>query len=89
MKKSKIKKAVALKYEKTYKAPLIIAKGRGIVADKIIETAEKEKIPITKDVYVVEELMKREIGEEIPEELYRAVAGILAYIYSIDKTRGE
>lgn len=77
-----IKKAIALKYEKEKdNAPKVVAKGKGIVAQKIIEIAEENGIYIKEDPELVEILSTLDIYEEIPEELYKAVAEILVFIY--------
>ena len=83
--KNKIKKAVALKYDsKKDNAPRVTAKGTGIIAEKILELAEKEGIPITEDPDLVTALAQLDFYDEIPQELYRAVAEILAFAYSIN-----
>ncbi len=77
-------KAAALKYEK-YKdsAPKVVAKGKGYIAEKIIEIAKENNIPIKEDPDLIEMLYKLDIYDEIPEELYKVVAEIFAYIYKI------
>jgi flagellar biosynthesis protein len=77
------KKAAALKYERGKGAPRVVAKGEGEIAEKIIEIAKENGITVLEDKNLVELLMEIELGEEIPEELYRAVAKILAYVYKI------
>ncbi|MDD2400810.1 MAG: EscU/YscU/HrcU family type III secretion system export apparatus switch protein [Clostridia bacterium] len=81
------KKAVALKYEKEQGVgvPRIIAVGKGGIADKIIEIAKKEKVPLVVDTEVVEKLVQLPVGVDIPLELYEAVAGILVFIYKLDR----
>lgn len=80
------KKAVALRYrEKKETAPRVIAKGKGILADSIIEAAKKNKIPVQEDPSLIELLHKMEVNEQIPEELYLAVAEIFSFIYQVDK----
>ena len=79
-------KAVALKYEKTKDlAPRVIAKGQKNIAEKIIEIAKEHNIPIKEDPDLLEMLYKLEIYEEIQEDLYVAVAEILAYVYKTSK----
>ncbi len=79
--------AVALKYEKNDSpAPQVIAKGSGFIAEKIKETAEKHSIPIVEDKPLARLLYKLEIDSYIPEELYRAVAKILTYVYKLRGT---
>ncbi len=77
-------KAAALKYEKFKdNAPKIVAKGKGYIAEKIIEIAKENNIPIKEDPDLIEMLYKLDIYEEIPEELYKVIAEIFAYIYKI------
>lgn len=88
MNKNERKIAVALKYDvKNNDAPYVIAKGKGIVADNIVEKGIDEGINIIEDKVLVDHLVKLEITEEIPEELYTAVAEILSFIYNLDKER--
>jgi flagellar biosynthetic protein FlhB len=76
--------AVALKYEgKEMSAPKVVAKGAENVAEKIKEIARKNGVPIIEDKPLARLLFKLEIGSFIPEELYRAVAKILAYVYKM------
>ena len=83
--KDKIKKAVALKYDgEKDTAPRVTAKGTGLIAEKILELAEKEGIPITEDPDLVTALAQLDFYDEIPPELYRAVAEILAFAYRIN-----
>ena len=79
----KIKQAVALKYDKQNDdAPRVAAKGKGRVAEKIIELAKKHDIPIKDDPDLIALLSSLEINEEIPSEIYVAVAELLAFVYS-------
>ena len=79
-------KAAALKYEHGKdSAPKLVAKGRGKVAEKIIEIAKANGIPIQEDKELVEFLSMLDLYQEIPPELYRAVAEILAFVYSLKK----
>lgn len=75
-------KAAALRYRQgTDSAPKIVAKGRGAVADRIIALARENGIPIREDRNMVEVLSTLDLYEEIPAELYKAVAEILGFIY--------
>jgi len=77
-------KAAALKYERgKMDAPQVVAVGRGVVAEKILELAKKHDVPIVKDEALVSMLVKLNPGEEIPPELYRLVAKILACVYKV------
>jgi len=78
------KKAIALKYEQNKdSAPKVVAKGRGWIAERIIELARKHGVPLKENHALVEVLSKLEIYEEIPVELYKAVAEILVFVYQI------
>ena len=78
-------KAVALKYDdKKNKAPRVIAKGRGEIAEKIIEVAKAHNVPLYEDKNLVQLLEALELETEIPPELYRAVAEVLAFIYRLN-----
>ena len=84
------KKAVALKYDaQTQKAPKVIAKGRGHVAEHILATAQKNTIPVYQNKTLVNMLMALEIDREIPPELYKAVAEVMAYVYRMDASKGR
>ncbi len=87
MKKSESKTAVALKYDKNQNnAPKVTAKGKGHVADKIITLAQQNNIPLYKDQGLVQVLEALELNTEIPPELYRAVAEVLAFIYKLNSS---
>jgi flagellar biosynthesis protein len=86
MEDKKIKRAVALKYDQTKdNAPRVSAKGSGLLAEKIIELARKEGIPISEDPDLVGALIQLDFQEEIPPELYRAVAEILSFAYMLNR----
>ncbi len=77
--------AVALKYDVlTMAAPVVVAKGARLIAERIKEIAQEHNIPIVEDKTLAQMLYKTtELGEEIPVELYKAVAEILAYVYRL------
>ena len=80
-----MKKAVALRYEPGKdEAPRVVAKGKGTLAEKIIEIALKEGIPLQEDQELVEALMKVEIEAQVPPELYEAVAVVLAWAWRLN-----
>ena len=84
--KQKRKQAAALTYEgKSEMAPIVSVKGKGFIAENIIEQAKKNQIPILEDPSLVEILGELEINRAIPNELYQAVAEVFAYIYHIDQ----
>ena len=71
--------AVALHYDKTG-APRVVAKGRGPIGAKIIEVARANDIPIEENEVLAGALSNVEIGDEIPAELYKAVAEVLIFV---------
>ncbi|WP_153123660.1 EscU/YscU/HrcU family type III secretion system export apparatus switch protein [Peribacillus tepidiphilus] len=82
----KRKEAIALRYNSDKEiAPKVIAKGKGKIADNILETAKNHNVPIQEDPSLVELLGKLNINQTIPEELYQAVAEVFAFIYKIDR----
>ena len=84
--KNRLKKAVALKYGPDQdSAPKVTAKGQGLIAERIIELAQKEGIPIQEDPDLVGALIQLDFMEEIPPELYRSVAEILAFVYGLNR----
>ena len=85
------KKVAALKYNHGEdRAPKVIAKGRGALAEKILETARQHGIPIREDKTLVDILSSLDLYQEIPQELYKAVAEILAFVYALnEKAKGE
>ncbi|AUS96475.1 flagellar biogenesis protein [Clostridium thermosuccinogenes] len=89
-KDGKIIEAAALSYTPGEdKAPKLIAAAKGEAAEKIIEKAKENNIPIYKDEGLVSLLGKMRIGSEIPDELYDVVAGILVYVSDMDRIFGE
>lgn len=78
-------KAVALKYDQEKDGvPKVIAKGRGEIAEKIIEIARANNLPLYEDKNLVQILEALELETEIPPDLYRAVAEVLAFIYRLN-----
>ena len=81
--------AVALKYDtEKDRAPKVAAKGRGYVAENILAAARQNTIPVYQNKSLVNMLMALEIDREIPPELYRTIAEVMAYVYRIDKKAG-
>lgn len=82
----KVRKAAALKYEQSYDAPVVTAAGMGYIADKILEKAEENNVPVVYDEELTELLNNVDVGNSIPYELYDAVAKVIAYVMDVDKT---
>ena len=76
--------AVALHYDKTG-APRVVAKGRGSIGDKIIEVAKAHDIPIEENAVLAGALSNVELGDEIPAELYKAVAEVLIFVLGLSR----
>lgn len=81
---------MALKYDRAGDtAPKVTAKGQGKIAENIIALAEEFGIPVKNDPDLVEVLAALEIDREIPEEIYVAVAELLAFIYSANSGKTD
>lgn len=85
----KPKTAVAVAYEPGAAAPKIIAAGKGIVAEKIIEKAKESEIPFYRDDKLADTLSRLQIGDSIPPELYEVVAEILVFVDDMDKLKDK
>lgn len=80
--------AVALRYLRGKEdAPRIIAKGHGSIADKILELARQHGVPVHRDTDLVEVLVRLDLDQIIPPELYAAVAEILAFLYRRNQSK--
>ncbi|WP_027408669.1 EscU/YscU/HrcU family type III secretion system export apparatus switch protein [Anoxybacteroides tepidamans] len=86
MKEKKVKEAVALTYRAhEHEAPVVIAKGKGKVAENLIAVAKEHHIPIQEDPSLVQLLSEIEVNEAIPEQLYQVVAELFAFVYQMDR----
>lgn len=84
------KTAVALEYTAwVSRLPKVIASGRGYLADKIIDVAKEENVPIHKDEKLARSLSVLDIGEYIPQELYSIVAEVLVFVDDMDKIQSK
>lgn len=81
-------KAVALKYDGET-APRVVAKGQGDIAEKIIEIAREHGVVLYQDSELVKLLSRVELDEAIPNNLYHAVAAVLAFVYRLNGKAGE
>lgn len=83
--KNRTDKAAALRYTHGKDtAPKLVAKGRGEVAKKILEIAKANNIPVHEDRELIEFLSALDLYQEIPPQLYKAVAEVLAFIYMMN-----
>lgn len=85
----KKKKAVALTYDPSNQAPQVVASGQGVVAERIIEKAKESDVATYQDESLTDTLLKLEIGDMIPRELYGVVAEILVYVDKMDKIKSK
>ncbi len=83
------KTAVAVAYEPGDRAPRILASGKGEVAEKIIEKAKENDVPLYKDNKLADTLSKLKIGDAIPPELYEVVAEILVFVDDMDRLKAK
>jgi flagellar biosynthesis protein len=82
------KTAVALEYTPgKHRAPVVAAKGRGEVAERIIALAEQHGVPIRRDPDLVQVLAKLDLDQAIPPELYAVIAEIFAFVYTLNNRR--
>ena len=81
------KKAVALQYEPGEGAPIIVASGMGYMAEKIVEVAADSGVPIYEDNSLATILTQLKLGQEIPEELYKAIVEIYVYFLHFDPNK--
>lgn len=80
-----IRKAAALHYDQAKSmAPRVVAKGKGFIAEQIIALARQNDIPLYEDRNLANVLESLELEAQIPAELYRAVAEVLAFIYRLN-----
>ena len=80
------KKAAALRYDQAReKAPRVVAKGRGKMADRIVAAAREHGVPMVEDRNLVQMLDVLDMEAEIPAELYQAVAEVLAFVYRMNR----
>ncbi|MFZ4873975.1 EscU/YscU/HrcU family type III secretion system export apparatus switch protein [Janthinobacterium sp. Mn2066] len=80
--------AVALAYQSGMPAPKVVAKGSGLIADKIISTAREHGVFVHESKELVALLMDVDLDRQIPPGLYRAIAELLAWLYHIESANG-
>ncbi len=84
--RNQIRRAVALHYQPDKKqAPTVSASGRGWLAERIVTLARENKVPVVTDSALVSVLSSLSLGEEVPQELYEAIAAIYAFVMEADR----
>lgn len=80
--------AIAVRYDKEKdNAPRVVAKGVRLKAERILEIAKQNDIPVMRNVPLAEALQRVDVGQEIPEALYDAVAEVLNYVYELARQK--
>ncbi len=82
-------RAAALRYDGSTGAPVIVASGMGHLAEKIVEVAAENGVPVYEDTSLATVLAQMELGREVPEELYQAIVEIYVYFLEFDPTDPE
>lgn len=89
-KRNQFKRAVALRYDAEQdRAPRVLAKGDRLLAERILELAESHGIHVHEDPDLVALLAQLDVGQDIPETLYQAVAEVLAFVYRLNKRASD
>lgn len=89
-KRKEIKDVAAIRYDPEQEnVPVIVALGHGHIAEKILEKAKENDIPVVQDEGLAQLLSKLSVGDEIPPEVYKVVAQILLFVSSMDSSYGE
>lgn len=83
------RKAVALQYGAGDTAPVVVASGMGYLAEKIVEVAADNGVPIYEDNSLATVLTQLQLGQEIPEELYKAIVEIYVYFLHFDPEKEQ
>jgi flagellar biosynthesis protein len=87
-KPEKPRRAAALRYDKDKNgAPHVVAAGAGLIADRIVEIAREQGLPVREDPALAEALARLEVEQEIPADLFAAVAEVLVWAYRLEKRR--
>ena len=88
--RNKITRAAAISYDPDENdAPVLAAFGEGYMAEKIVAVAKESGVPVLPDPSLSSMLSKISVGDEIPEELYEAVAKVLVFVSEVDRSYGE
>jgi flagellar biosynthesis protein len=82
--------ACALRYDPEQEnAPRLLAKGRGHIAERILQIAKEEDIPIVRDASLADTLFQMELDTQIPEEMFDAVSEVLKWVELLVRAQGE
>ncbi|MGA9467737.1 MAG: EscU/YscU/HrcU family type III secretion system export apparatus switch protein [Exiguobacterium marinum] len=81
------KKAMALSYEQSMDAPHVVAKGTGIVAERMLEIALENGIPVHEDPALLSLLSALNIEDQIPEDVYQVIAELFVFLYQMEQDK--
>jgi len=82
--------AIAMRYDLARdRAPKVVAKGKGAIAERILELAKQHGVPVHEDPELLETLARLDVQEEIPSELYQVMAEVLTFIYRANKKKAS
>lgn len=88
--KKKPFQAIALRYDQDKDAaPTVVAVGKGLIAEKIVDTAQEHGVAVEENAALAESLSQVELGDAIPEELYPVVAEVLVFVNRMNRKRGK
>ena len=87
MSRSNSRRAVALQYGADDNAPVVVASGMGYLAERIVDVAEENGVPVYEDDSLATILTQLKLGQEIPEELYKAIVEIYVYFLHFDPNK--
>ncbi len=82
-----MRKSIALKYERGLPAPFVLARGRGELADRIVDLAERSGVPVVERGELADALYMVDAGNFLPEEFFKTVAELLVFVQNIGKGR--
>lgn len=85
--KTDVRQAAALSYKQGYYAPVVVAKGKGVMAEAIIACAKDAGVYVHESPELVTLLMQVDVDQSIPPELYRTVAEVLVWLYKMDSKK--
>jgi flagellar biosynthesis protein len=84
MRERPVRRAAALRYSTGMSAPEVVAAGRGLIAERIVSAAREAGVPVREDAALARALEALDLGDEVPEALWRAAAEALAWAYRLD-----
>jgi flagellar biosynthesis protein len=88
--KDEERQAVGLSYQPDSEAaPRVVAKGKGELAERLLAIAEEHGVPIKRDPDLLQFLTATQVGEEVPEEVYAAVAALIAFLWRLNDGLAE